>query len=412
MQILDDDGIVLMLKEQRKFLNARCKDLLEITEVPEAESTPLFLKYKVDFLHRTVRDFLTTSEIYDSLKKKAASCFSARKALCRAHLAQIKACYTYFFTVAREPDLEVLLREAIFDAYDIEAYHGLSEIAHLEELDRFVSVALSDAPSEVLRYGPLSRKFDLKDHPNISFPTVVTSRRVGIRTTIRSRAVVLMPTRLDVMRAGKEISENICWADDHKAASNLLLIAVEARLYRYVAYKLKEDPTIILEDQPYNLLNSSLNQTRKTSWAREWFPASALYLDVNMIRLLLDHGANPNATSNENGSFTPWQHFLFRCSDDELQDTSRKDTIHEYRQQLFIIAAMMVEHGADVDLGDMTKDQSSAAVLKQALQPQDWARLIELIKKRKIGIELMHQERIASIGTKGRWSRWLSSKIA
>lgn len=46
--------------EMRKRLNGRCKGLLEVTEL---EGSDTVMRYRVDFLHRTVKDFLITKDM-------------------------------------------------------------------------------------------------------------------------------------------------------------------------------------------------------------------------------------------------------------------------------------------------------------------------------------------------------------
>ena len=55
MKPLGDGEIYEAYKMTQKRVNARCKDLLEVNEYPTAK---VCFRYKVDFLHRTVRDFL------------------------------------------------------------------------------------------------------------------------------------------------------------------------------------------------------------------------------------------------------------------------------------------------------------------------------------------------------------------
>jgi hypothetical protein len=84
------------LKQMRKRLNACCKGLLEVQfdEASDNEnaslSSSVLFQWKVDFLHRTVRDFLIEKEMQDLLTGWAKSGFSADLMICQALLAQIK----------------------------------------------------------------------------------------------------------------------------------------------------------------------------------------------------------------------------------------------------------------------------------------------------------------------------------
>lgn len=87
--------ILLISKKMTKQINACCKDLLEVNIIKWEDS---FLQYKVDFLHRTVRDFLVTKEMVHLVKTRSAAEFDPHVSLCRILLAQIK---TYPLTTVK-----------------------------------------------------------------------------------------------------------------------------------------------------------------------------------------------------------------------------------------------------------------------------------------------------------------------
>jgi hypothetical protein len=71
-------------------LDARCKGLLEASkDYRYMEAEPTF-EYKVDFLHRTVRDFLRTKDMQNMLVSRISSEFNAEISLCKCVLAQRK----------------------------------------------------------------------------------------------------------------------------------------------------------------------------------------------------------------------------------------------------------------------------------------------------------------------------------
>lgn len=72
-----------------KRLNARCKGLLEVVSVNPYPD--IFSKNKVDFLHRTVRDFLRMDDIQKLLAERLEKSFDPNLTLCKALLAQAKA---------------------------------------------------------------------------------------------------------------------------------------------------------------------------------------------------------------------------------------------------------------------------------------------------------------------------------
>jgi phage terminase small subunit len=84
------------LKQMRKRLNACCKGLLEVqfNEAGDRDTASLassvLFQWRVDFLHRTVRDFLMEQEMQDMLTSWAKPGFNADLMICEALLAQIK----------------------------------------------------------------------------------------------------------------------------------------------------------------------------------------------------------------------------------------------------------------------------------------------------------------------------------
>lgn len=78
---LDIDAFLIGLEQTKKRVNARCQDLLETVDCPPAQSissnqfTDAYHGSKVDFLHRTVSDFLRTPEMKALLKEHAGEGF-------------------------------------------------------------------------------------------------------------------------------------------------------------------------------------------------------------------------------------------------------------------------------------------------------------------------------------------------
>ena len=330
---ITDEQIVAMHHERRSYLNARCKDLLEITESHYEFS---LLRYKVDFLHRTVRDFLSTRNVYDEFKNRAASTFDARKTLCRMHLAQIKAFVpAYIRTIQKDALLKKLVDEFLYDTYDIEIFHGISETVLLNDLNRFLSQPIKNRQDNIL----LNKEW--------------------------------MPW----LPKGKRILE----------------VALKARLYKFVTNWLDEQsrPDFTLCGKP--LLYYTLE---KSWWAKNWLPTSESDFDLEMIRLLLEHGASPNDKLDQPKGTTVWDIFVDRCAQNLVSRktfTSREKN-HEYEKEQLQVAEMFIEHGADVDSkcfvmrhgrGKSRTRHSASEVLEACLEPTDWARIEAVILERR-----------------------------
>ena len=118
----------------KKRLNARCKDLLEVSVNHEAD---VHARYKVDFLHRTVIDFLKGPGMWEKLTGWTSKTFHARKSLCRALVAEVKSLQS-FVTDKSTLSLYVrqLLNEIMHKSLLIEQESGVSDVALLDELDQ------------------------------------------------------------------------------------------------------------------------------------------------------------------------------------------------------------------------------------------------------------------------------------
>lgn len=75
----DDNQLECEVRPYSMRLNSRCKGLLEVDAFD-----------RVNFLHRTLRDFLQMEEMYGTLKKQAASDFDAELSIFQAYICWIK----------------------------------------------------------------------------------------------------------------------------------------------------------------------------------------------------------------------------------------------------------------------------------------------------------------------------------
>ncbi len=132
-------------------LNARCADLLEV--FCDMSLNPSS-KYKVDFLHRTVRDFLPEQDMQELLARRIQLPFDVRAYLCRALLAQIKL----FASLMPNHDMNVLdmdenrfysfteltqavskvIEMVLHHVHEIERSRGKTEVSILDEIERVI----------------------------------------------------------------------------------------------------------------------------------------------------------------------------------------------------------------------------------------------------------------------------------
>ena len=128
---MDNYDMDTRTSRMRKRINGRCKGLLEPYFDPRATT---FWGHRVEFLHRTVRDYLLTKDMQSMLDKyrgTQGSSFNANKSLCRGYLALIKC-------MPRSPAKTSLLRDQIDNLlYHARQAEKQTEMSDRELLDNF-----------------------------------------------------------------------------------------------------------------------------------------------------------------------------------------------------------------------------------------------------------------------------------
>lgn len=97
-----------------------------------------FLRYEVDFLHKTVRDFLRHNW-HEYLHEKAGASFNATASLCSVTLALAKAIKTLPEREALQNQLFTMVDEIMYYTHELElrgAYYGPEQ---LDKLDRVMA---------------------------------------------------------------------------------------------------------------------------------------------------------------------------------------------------------------------------------------------------------------------------------
>jgi len=131
------------LKNAEKRVSACCKGLLEVQFYDSENydngslSSSVLFNWKVDFLHRTVRDFLFKSDVKKKLEGWTNPGFNVNIVICEAILAQIKTAPQDIAYFGVDGPIRKLMNIFQYHA-DILASSGASEIAEaslLGELD-------------------------------------------------------------------------------------------------------------------------------------------------------------------------------------------------------------------------------------------------------------------------------------
>ena len=271
-------------------LNFLCKDLIEVNEVTLDGS---YTDYQVDFLHRTVKDFLMTKELREQLMKRATQdgsvSWDPHQALCNISLARAKSLTLQDGIQFGLNTLFRLVDELMFYAYEVEIASKTANVSVLDELDRVVS-----------HYAEADMSYhwtNARDAPADSY--------------------------------FDEGNEN-CF----------LALAIQARLCLYVATKLDKKPSLIQSKQGRPLLDYALRPILVTPAET---PNFVSYLEFGMVRVLLDRSADPNQKISLYGNITVWALFLLTCF-----FGARDQTANEHlRNTWFQAADMMIRKGAD-----------------------------------------------------------------
>ena len=136
--------------EMNKRLNGRCKGLLEVTTNKGAESP---FQSRVDFLHRTVKDFLMTKGMQSMLSNWTKTTFDPDLAICRTLLAEIKTVPMKFGYLSHEGPFSFLVNNFFTHAREVELRTNCSPIALIEELQHVLSEHAKAYPTQSLSYG-------------------------------------------------------------------------------------------------------------------------------------------------------------------------------------------------------------------------------------------------------------------
>ncbi|KAK4569996.1 hypothetical protein LTR86_002966 [Recurvomyces mirabilis] len=255
----DDGNLVGRTKEA---INSWCKDLLEVRSTTDAAHIMNERDYQIDFLHRTVRDFLTMNgEVRRIFADNLAPDFNAGHTLTRLYLVQ---------AMTGHPRST--------DSKDVRAF----AIAVLD-------VMMIARRSEIAKTPVNPRMLDHLDC--VGGEMMLPSEELG-------HWLHLCPQLLCAVHSDYNVGEG-----------QFLGLAVACELTSYVHCQLNKSPSIIDGRSGAILLDIAFHRlvTHRTL-ATDRLPC------YDMVMLLLGKGADPNMPlSNSTKASTPWHHFLKRC---------------------------------------------------------------------------------------------------
>ena len=284
---MSTERLELIHEDVRDRINFLCKDLLEVNEV----LTDQRLDYQVDFLHRTVRDFLMEKDMHQDLVRRATENntteWNAHQALRYVELARAKSLSLKDGIRMQLNVLFSLVDALMFYIHEVEVEQKVPQKRLLEQLDQ---VILDYADNDMAYHWTNAR-----DQP-------------------------------------KGLYFDEC---NH---NNFLALAVQCRLVLYVQEKLSNKPNLLRGKRGRPLLDYALRPNLVTPTK---LPQLVEFIDFDMVRLLLDRGADPNEKVSIYGNITVWALFLLSCYENkDIQNHQVKDT-------WFKAAELMIRKGAD-----------------------------------------------------------------
>ena len=282
-------------RDVRNRLNFLCKNLLEVNEVLIDKNRDS----QVDFIHRTVRDFLMTKDMHQVLIERATENgqteWNAHVSICHVLLARAKRLGLHD-GIRNHLNVVFSLVDAImFHAQEAENETKSPEIELVNQLDSVIS-HFADA--------------DMAYH----------------WTNARDQA------------KGAYLDE-----DNH---NSFLGLVIQSRLVLYAKEKLGNDPRLIRKKQGRPLLDYALRPKIVTPTR---LPQLVEFISFDMVRMLLEKGADPNEKVSLYGNLTVWGLFLLSCYEmKDIENTQAKDT-------WFKAAELMIRKGANRSLKLETK---------------------------------------------------------
>jgi hypothetical protein len=356
-----DDVVEAVHERMKERLNARCKDLLEVNVDP-SESGPF--KYKVDFLHRTVRDFFVDTNALEEMHKgRLTTNFDAHLSLCRIMLALTKALQE----ITENASLNLMFSlsdELMYHAWRFER-GGIPQQNPTSQIS--MEIELLDELDRVLTKLTEAFTYDLS---NIR---LMKNRNHCHWTNIR------------------DVPKGLFHEYQHKT---FLASAIQFNLVLYVTQKLQRHPKTLHSKAGRPLLDSALRPNMVTPIQLQHLDASP---NIDMVRLLLEQGADPNQSIYIYDRQTVWSLFLQQC----YNTTSRGNPHQSNMYELFQV---LIEGGANPNISFKTTDNeviTISDVLKRMLRESEVTRLNELLaEKRQSRFSVWRLQGILGVGVR------------
>ena len=323
VQPMSQAQLLTLYKDVHDRLNFLCKDLIEITEIKVDTS---LVDYQVDFLHKTVKDFLMTKDMHELLLKRAtedhANDWDTYRSLCNAALARAKSLPLQQGIRQGLNTLFNLVDEFMYYAHELEVEQMYTDIDLLDKLDQVVS---SFASADMVYHWSNAR-----DPPRGTY------------------------------------------FDEHNH-NTFLGLAVQSRLNLYVKRKLEANPNIMQAKRGRPYLDYALRPNIRTP---SHLPHLVDFIDFDLVRTLLDKGADPNQKISIYGDISVWGIFLLHIN--EMKDRSDSNT----KGKWFQAAEVMIRKGADRKLKlETTRKETFTRGSEQEAAHQKTAKYKQIVSR-------------------------------
>lgn len=340
-------------------LRSRCGDLLIVDDGDH----PSLFDCPVDFLHRTVRDFLQDCYL-ENLKSKVNpnSNFNPSISLCKVMLYFLKKHAGATDSGLKDADS----LNSIISVVDQLLYYAHEAEIH-EKKTNSALIAMLDQVDQVVRTIHARR-------PRAKF-TVLSS--TGNHWTCARDSP--RPRGLDEYHEGGNC--------------NYIALTVQARLVKYVRHKLAANPAQ-LRKPGRPLLDYALRPHRTTPLTTPYHAKrDEPNICVELVELLLKARADPNQTVYLNGDRSVWALFLISCA-----ESTRRKEVNEVSYDAWVRASeLMIEHGAKSDC--FGSGSGFDRVLRSIFGDDKADQLMQKIREKET-------ERLSNS-----WTGWLYNKV-
>jgi hypothetical protein len=278
----------------------RCGDLL----VVDPEPHPVYLSHSVDFMHRTVRDFLRDC-YHDQLMGQLKAKFNPLVSLCKIHLSLLKALPVSNFRDRKSVNRIIgLTDEFLYYAHEAEKNSSAEEQSMLNSLLDDLDVVNSHHARSIQNHWTHAR-----DSP---------ARR-----------------GFDEYREGGQC--------------NFLALTIQARLVKYVGGKLQTDKQL-MQKRGRPLLDYALRPLRSTPISMDYHTSrDDPSVDVNMVELLLSSGADPDQPVHLFDDESVWALFLLSIYETNRKEESSSAPLDSLKNAWYASCEAMVMAGAQSD---------------------------------------------------------------